>query len=121
MAPHKGPREDTGKRHSGLGLRMMTVKNPDLQITTMMLLVLCVMCYGDLLLLMLRARLGWSEFFQATWETRDFYASHCVRKKAESCRPLSRVTRDGKRDPDQIALYYHLTSTAFGSLLCFAL
>ena len=85
-----------------------------------MLLALCVMRYGDLVLLILWARLGWSGLFQTAWEARDFYASHRVRKKAGFCRPLSRVTRDRKRDPDQIALYYHsnVDSIWFSTVLC---
>ena len=88
-----------------------------------MLLVLCVMCYGDLVLLMLWVRLGWSELFQTAWEARHFYTGHCVRKKAGSCRPLLRVTRNWKRDLDLIALYYrfnvfNVDSTRFSTVLC---
>ena len=89
----------------------------------MMLLVLCVICYGDLVLLMFWARLGWSELFQTAWEARHFYAGHCVRKKAGSCCPSLRVTRDRKRDLDPIALYYHFNvfnvdSIRFSTVLC---
>ena len=88
-----------------------------------MLLVLCVMCYGDLVLLMLWVRLGWSELIQTAWEARRFYTGHCVRKKAGSCRPLLRVTRDRKQDLDPIALYYHFNvfnvdSIRFSTVLC---
>ena len=72
----------------------------------MMLLVLCVICYGDLVLLMFWVRLGWSELIQTAREARYFYTGHCVRKKGGSCRPPLRVMRDRKRDLDLIALYY---------------
>ena len=89
----------------------------------MMLSVLCVLCYGDLVLLILWVRLGWSEFFQTTWEARHFYADHCVRKKAGSCRPSLRVTRDWKRDLDPIALHHYFNvfnvdSIRFSTVLC---
>ena len=88
-----------------------------------MLLVLCVTCYGDLVLLMLWVRLGWSELIQTAWEARHFYTGHCVRKKDGSCRPLLRVTRDWKRDLDLIALYYrfnvfNVDSIRFSTVLC---
>ena len=88
-----------------------------------MLLVLCVICYGDLVLLMFWVRLGWSELIQTARETRYFHTGHCVRRKGGSCRPPLRVMRNRKRDLDLIALYHYssisnVDSTRFSTVLC---